>query len=120
MPQVVLSLPRHVNPDLPLLLAVVLRVEQDSTFKRASTLPVLRLVLREGLGSVEVRGHLILRPSVRHVAISREGAGERGLGEAGMEASSLRKGLLGELEGVRCGLREADGMLLVLLGLLKK
>ena len=72
-------------------------------------------MLCEGLGSVEVRGHLILRPSVGHVAISREGAGERGLGQARMEASSLRKGLLGEGEGVGRGLREADGMLLVLL-----
>ena len=36
-----------------------------------------------------------------------------------MEASSLRIGLLGELEGVGRGLREADRML-VLLVLLKK
>ena len=120
MPQVVLSLPRHVNPDLPLLLAVVLRVEQDSTLKRASTLPVLRCVLCEGLGSVEVRRHLILRPSVGHVAVSREGARERGLGQARREACSLREGLLGEVEGAGCGLREADGMLLVLLVMLQK
>ena len=74
------------------------------------TLPLLgQVVLSEGLSGVEVRGHLILRASVGHVAVSGKGlAGELRLREAPWVACSLRMGLLGEGEGVGCGLREAE------------
>jgi hypothetical protein len=76
-------------------------------------------VLGEGLGCIEVRGHLVLRASVGHVAVSGKGPGERRLREAPWEASRMRRGLLGEGEGVGCGLREAEWVVGLLGGLEK-